>query len=290
MSVLNYKEVEDQGGLQLGECVARRATHEGAAYWNLWFVVARTDNNEPMLSRVPFVADGPQTGPESPWQLTRCPRSVAGVAVDRDQHRSADIVSGHRAARGVARDPADRQRAGASTVGLTDKCGLPVHDASNVHIPDGHCQRRPAHVGSCDRYAHSAAQADGVCFYCRAALGTPHVETGGKRCPEDCQHGHPMPEVCDQTLGVYCTDCDLRLGVCWIGRALLRVVVESSGGVRQESAGDGRSAEGLARYDPVRAEPRIRVWPLRRTADRSIEVHGDVNGRLDQCVSTELFR
>ena len=31
-----------------------------------------------------------------------------------------------------------------------------------------------------------------------------------------CSHLRVMPEVCDQTLGVYCADCDESLGVCWM--------------------------------------------------------------------------
>jgi len=33
---------------------------------------------------------------------------------------------------------------------------------------------------------------------------------------EDCKHARVAPEVCDQTLGVYCLDCNEGLVVCWM--------------------------------------------------------------------------
>jgi hypothetical protein len=30
-----------------------------------------------------------------------------------------------------------------------------------------------------------------------------------------CQHEHVEPQVCDQTLGVMCSDCGELLAVCW---------------------------------------------------------------------------
>jgi hypothetical protein len=31
-----------------------------------------------------------------------------------------------------------------------------------------------------------------------------------------CPHANVVPEVCDQTLGVACNDCNTLLGVCWM--------------------------------------------------------------------------
>lgn len=33
--------------------------------------------------------------------------------------------------------------------------------------------------------------------------------------PETCEHVNVVPEVCDQTLGVACNDCNTILGACW---------------------------------------------------------------------------
>jgi hypothetical protein len=31
-----------------------------------------------------------------------------------------------------------------------------------------------------------------------------------------CQHARIAPEICDQTIGVVCLDCNDRLAVCWM--------------------------------------------------------------------------
>ena len=33
---------------------------------------------------------------------------------------------------------------------------------------------------------------------------------------DDCQHARVTPEVCDQTLGVICLDCNTILAACWM--------------------------------------------------------------------------
>jgi len=30
-----------------------------------------------------------------------------------------------------------------------------------------------------------------------------------------CAHDHVRPEICDQTLGVVCTDCNVLVAFCW---------------------------------------------------------------------------
>ena len=38
----------------------------------------------------------------------------------------------------------------------------------------------------------------------------------GVESSDDCQHENVTPEVCDQTLGVLCLDCNTILAVCWM--------------------------------------------------------------------------
>jgi len=56
--------------------------------------------------------------------------------------------------------------------------------------------------------------ADCPCCAGRDALGEPRGCPKGSH-GDACLHTSVKPEVCDQTLGVACTDCGELLHVCW---------------------------------------------------------------------------